>query len=138
MTEWIALYPQLKSTHIALAVTSVGLFVLRAAGVLAGARWPLHRAARIASVCIDTLLFCAGVALWAMLSLHLGRDHWLFVKLVLIVAYIVLGSLALKRAPTRLSKAVAFVVALACIGSAATIAVRHDPWGPLRAFVAGG
>lgn len=132
MTEWIALYPQLKSTHIALAVTSVGLFVLRGAGVLAGARWPLHRAARIASVCIDTLLFCAGVALWSMLSLHLGRDHWLFVKLVLIVAYIVLGSLALKRAPTRLSKAAAYAAALACIASAALVAVRHDAMAPLR------
>lgn len=138
MSEWIALYPQLKSTHIALAATSVGLFVLRGAGVLAGARWPLHRGARIASVGIDTLLFCAGVALWVMLALHPGRDHWLFVKLVLIVAYIVLGSLALKRAPTRLGKAAAFAAALACIGSAATIAVRHDPWGPLRALVAGG
>lgn len=132
MTEWIALYPPLKSTHVALAAASVSLFVARALAGLAGARWPLRRPARIASVCIDTLLFCAGVALWAMLSLHPGRDAWLAAKLALIVAYIVLGSLALRRAPTRAGKAAALAAALACIVAAALVAVRHDPWAPLR------
>ena len=93
---------------------------------------------RGASVAIDTLLFGAGVSMWVMLSLHRARDHWLGAKLSLIVLYIVLGSLALKRAPTRVAKAVAFAAALACIAAVAAIALTHDAGVLGRPFAAMG
>lgn len=128
----IEFYPGLKQAHIALASASVALFCARGIGVLAGARWPMAAAVRHASAAIDTLLISAGGLLWWLLQLDPRRDGWLMVKLLLIVTYIVVGSFALKRAPTRVAKALAFLASLLCIASVAAIALRHDPLGPWR------
>jgi uncharacterized membrane protein SirB2 len=129
MADW---YVPLKQAHVTLVVASVALFALRGLGVLAGGAWPMAAAVRRASVAVDSLLLGAGVTLWALLSLQPLRDTWLGAKLLLVLAYIVLGSLALKRAPGRAAKAACFVAALLCIGAAATIARAHDAQAPLR------
>jgi uncharacterized membrane protein SirB2 len=124
---WLAEhYLLLKHGHIALAAASVTLFVARVLGVLWQARWPLRSALRVASVAIDTLLVSAGGLLWWFLSLHPGRDRWLLLKLVLIVAYIGLGSLAMRRARTRAGKAAAFVLALLAIAAVVALALTRD------------
>lgn len=122
-------YLAFKQAHIALAATSVALFTARGIGVLAGARWPMLALVRRTSIAIDTLLIGAGGSLWWMLSLHPVRDGWLGAKLALIVVYIVIGSLALKRAPTRPLKALAFAAALACAAGVAMIALTHGAPG---------
>ena len=119
-------YLAVKHAHVALATISVALFAVRGVGVLAGSRWPMAAALRYMSIAIDTLLIGAGGTLWWMLSLHPVRDHWLAAKLALIVLYIVLGSFALKRAPTRPTKALAFAASMACIALVAAIALTHD------------
>lgn len=118
-------YLAFKHTHMALAAVSVALFAARGVGVLAGARWPMKALVRRTSVTIDTLLISAGGALWWLLSLHPLREHWLGFKLLLILAYIVIGSLALKRAPTRATKALAFAAALVCVAGVAALALTH-------------
>lgn len=125
MASLIEYYLPLKQAHITLAALSVSLFVARCIGVLAGARWPLAALWRRTSVVIDTLLTSAGGLLWWLLALHPARDRWLLVKLLLIVLYILLGSLAIKRAPSRAGKALAFAAALACIGAVAAIALTR-------------
>ena len=119
-------YPQIKSAHIALVFVSGSLFALRGAAVLAGQSWPMAKALRIASVVIDTLLLAAGVTLWALLSLQPLRDAWLGSKLLLLVLYVVLGSLALKRA-----RAWAYVAAMACFLAMAAVARSHSALGGL-------
>ena len=130
-----AYYPTLKLLHMVLVVLSGTLFVARGAGVLAGLAWPMHPAARRASVAIDTLLLSAGVTMWVLLSWHPVRDPWLGTKLLLLLLYIVLGSLALKRAPRPGQRAVFFVAALAVYGFMASVAVAHHPLGLLRGLV---
>jgi uncharacterized membrane protein SirB2 len=76
MSALLAHYLLLKHTHIALAVLSVSLFSARVLGVLAGARWPLKPALRMASVAIDTLLVAAGGTLWWLLSSTSGSARW--------------------------------------------------------------
>lgn len=129
-------YGAIKTGHIALAVASVALFSARGVGVQVGATWPLGVAARRTSVVVDTLLLTAGALLWTLLQLRPDRDAWLGAKLVLIVAYIVLGSLALKRARSVTGKRLALVAALACIGCAAWVARAHDALAPLRGWLA--
>lgn len=127
-------YLAFKQAHIALAATSVALFAARGIGVLAGGRWPMTTLVRRTSVAIDTLLIAAGGSLWWMLSLHPVRDGWLGAKLLLIVVYIVIGSLALKRAPTRPKKALAFAAALACAAGVVTLAITHGAVDLQRIF----
>lgn len=118
-------YPLLRHAHIGLAALSVLLFTARGVGVLAGARWPMQGAVRAASVGIDSLLLLAGVLLVVALQV---TEAWLPVKLGLLAAYIALGSLALKRAPARWSKALAFVAALACVALLVGVARTRQPW----------
>jgi len=124
--------PLLRQLHVGLAVASVSLFITRSGAVLAGARWPMRGAWRGASVGIDTLLITAGGLLWWTLSLHPGRQGWLGTKLALIVLYIVLGSLAMKRAPGRAAKVACFAAALLTIAAVAAIALARDASAPLR------
>lgn len=122
-----AIYPWLRPLHIALVTLSVTLFALRGLGVLAGQAWPMAGWARGLAPVVDSLLLLAGGTLWWLLQLNPTQDRWLLVKLVLLVVYIVLGTLALKRAPTRGAQALCFVAALAVVAFMAGIARAHHP-----------
>jgi len=124
--------PPIRQGHLALVVLSGTLFALRGAGVLGGARWPLHKALRIGSVVIDTLLLAAGVTLWSLLQQNPLRESWLGAKLVLLVLYIVLGSWALKRAQTTAARAVFFVAALTVFATMVSIGWTRHPLGIWR------
>jgi uncharacterized membrane protein SirB2 len=122
-------YLSLKFGHQALVGASGGLFALRGAGVLAAWRWADARALRIASVLLDTLLFAAGVTLWALLSLDLARHPWLAAKLVLLVLYVALGTFALRRGRTRAVRAACYVAALATFAFMVSVAIARHPLG---------
>ena len=123
-------YGAIKSAHVALVVLSGSLFTLRGAAVWAGRIWPMTKTLRAASVLIDTLLLAAGGTLWFLLSLQPLRDAWLGSKLLLLVLYVVLGTLALKRRSAR-----AYVAAIACFGFMVSIALAHHPLGILKALL---
>jgi len=136
--EWLSQYPALKSAHMALAGASVGLFTARGLGVQWRAAWPMQAGVRRASVLIDSLLLAAGGALWAGLGLSPANAPRLLAKLVLIVAYIVLGSFALKRARSPWTRRLAFGGALACVLAIVATAITHDVLGPLVLLRAAG
>ncbi len=127
----IELYPALKQLHLALVTASGLLFALRGAAVQAGAGWAMRRPWRRLSYGIDTLLLTAGVSLWWLLGLHPLRDPWLGAKLALLLLYIVLGSLALKRGRTPAVRRASYAAALATYLFIATVALRHQPLGLL-------
>ena len=125
-------YLLLKSAHIGLVLASGGLFALRGALVLAGRSWAMTRPWRMLSYGIDTLLLVAGVTLWAGLSLNpLGND-WLGAKLLLLVLYIVLGSLALKRARTPAARHASYAGALMVYLFMASVSLSRHPLGLLQ------
>ncbi|RVT88699.1 SirB2 family protein [Inhella crocodyli] len=127
------LYPVLKHTHMGLAAVSVLGFALRGLAVLAGARWPMKAGVRQASVVVDSLLLAAGLGLWAWLKW--APMGWLHVKLGLLLAYIVLGAFALKRARSASGKALCFLLALLCVLQMAAVARFHHPLGLLKLWV---
>ena len=128
-------YPLLKPLHITLVAASGLLFAARGASVLAGQAWPMRPAWRHTSVVIDTGLLAAGVGLWTMLSLHPAQQPWLGSKLSLLLVYIVLGSLALKRAHSQAARGACYVAALAVYFWMVSIARAHHPLGALAMFV---
>lgn len=125
-------YPVIKASHIGLALLSGGLFAGRGVGVLLGAAMPMSTPVRRLSQVIDTALLVAALLLLATLQLNPFATPWLLAKLALLIAYIVFGTLALKRAPTRTGKALAFTAALSCFVMMIAIARTHDPLGFLR------
>lgn len=128
-------YPLLKSLHIALVSASLSLFASRGLAVLWGARWPMQRVVRRASVLIDSALLAAGGGLWWMLQLNLTQHAWLLTKLILLVVYVLLGTWALKRAPTPAAKALCLALALATVGHMVGVALTKHPAGFLAGWL---
>ena len=132
MQAWVEHYLTLRQWHIGLVAASGSLFAVRAMASLAGARWPLSRPARVASWVIDTGLLTAGALLWTALQINPLEQPWLGAKLLLLLVYIGLGSMALRRARTPQSRLAWTLAALACFGWIVATAIAHDPRGPLR------
>ncbi|MEX1166981.1 MAG: SirB2 family protein [Hydrogenophaga sp.] len=126
-TVWA--YPLTLFTHISLVLSSVSLFTARGLGVLTGQNWPMGSGWRRLSVWIDIGLLSAGSTLWYIAQFNPLHHHWLGAKLIWLLVYILLGSYALKRAPTRSAKAAFFAAALLCIAFMASIALHHNPLG---------
>ena len=130
----LAYYALVKSVHVAAAGLSGLVFLVR--GLLVQARmdgWAQKAPVRFASYAIDTVLLVAGVLLVAMLPGALFANHWLTVKLALVVVYIVLGVCALRRARTRRTRAVFLAAAVAVYALIVGIALAHHPLGWLSA-----
>ena len=125
----IEFYPQIKLAHIFLAVCSGAIFALRGAGVLAGMRWPHRTPIRWTSYTVDTSLLTAALMLLTVLPGAMFANGWLTLKLVLVVVYVVLGSLALKRGRTPRMRAACFVAALLVFVTIIGIALAHHPLG---------
>lgn len=125
----IEFYPQVRAVHIGAVIISGTLFALRGIGILTGARWPMAPPLRYLSYSIDTVLLTAALMLVSMLPSAVFANHWLTVKLTLLVIYVLLGSFALKRARSYRVRAICFAVALAMYVSMFSIARAHQPLG---------
>jgi uncharacterized membrane protein SirB2 len=124
------LYPAIKPIHVALVLASGALFAVRGAAVLAGRRWAMARPLRLTTYAIDTVLLVAGILLAVMLRMDPTATPWLAVKLALLPVYIVLGSMALKRA--RSARVAWYAAAVVVYVFMISVARQHDPWGFLR------
>ena len=125
-------YPQIKWVHILAVIASGSCFALRGAGVLAGARWPMWAPLRYLTYTVDTVLLTAALMLATILHQYPFVHGWLTAKVCLLVVYIVLGSLALKRARTRRAQAWFYAAALVVFLLIVSIARAHHPLGILR------
>jgi uncharacterized membrane protein SirB2 len=127
----IEFYAQIKLVHICAVILSGSLFAIRGAMMLA--RSPLANAAflRVISYAIDTTLLTAALMLVTILQQYPFVQAWLTVKVVLLVIYIVLGALALKRGGTRKVKVACYFAALTVFLFIVSVARTHNPWGVL-------
>ena len=106
-------YPQIRTVHI-WAVTASGLlFALRGGAFnLLGARWPKAMPARLLSWTIDSILLMAALMLMTVVKQYPFVDSWLTMKVLLLVVYIGLGTLAFAARRTRRTRIVFSVAAL--------------------------
>jgi len=123
-------YAWVKSVHVAAVVVSGLVFLIRGILVQAG-KDRLEQAApvRFASYGIDTVLLGAALLLVAMLPAAALANHWLAAKLAMVVAYIVMGTFALRRARTRRMRAAFLACAIAAYAAVIGIAIAHHPLG---------
>ena len=128
----IEFYPQIKWVHVGTVFASGVLFFLRGTLVLGGMqRWAMWAPVRYLSYAIDTVLLTAALMLATLLHQYPFVHAWLTVKVVLLVVYIVLGTLALKRAPSRRLRAMTFALAVLVYLFIISVARAHHPLGIL-------
>ncbi|HZP65006.1 MAG TPA: SirB2 family protein [Rudaea sp.] len=122
-------YLAIKFVHILCVGLSGTLFAIRGILRLAGSALAHHASLRFLSVAIDTCLLVAAVLLTGIVHQYPFVDSWLTAKVLLLFAYIVLGSFALRRARTRAGSAACFVAALGVFATIVGIAIAHDVRG---------
>ena len=132
----IGFYSVIRWVHIAAVILSGSLFMIRGGAALAGQHWPYHAASRWTSWVIDTTLLTAAAMLFSMLPGAMFANGWLTVKLVLVVVYIVLGTLAMRRTARTRTRALFYVAALCVFATIITIARAHHPYGWLLKYLA--
>jgi uncharacterized membrane protein SirB2 len=99
-----------------------GLWMLRQSPLLQ------HRLTRILPHVIDTVFLLSGIGLVAVLQIPVSDAPWLIAKIVALVVYILLGTVALKRGRTPAIRQVSFVLALAAFAYIVGVAIYKTPW----------
>ncbi|HEX5651066.1 MAG TPA: SirB2 family protein [Steroidobacteraceae bacterium] len=122
-------YLQLRHAHIAFAILSVSIFTVRGLLMLANSSQVNSPWLKYPSYAVDTLLLTAALMLTTVIHQYPFQTGWLTMKVALLVVYVVLGSLALKRGRTRGVRIAALVGALLTVGFLYTVARAHHPLG---------
>ncbi len=98
--------------HAGLALISLVGFSIRGVWMMRRSPMLTRRWVRIAPHVVDTLLLLSGITLVFQYRLYPTEQPWLAAKLLALVVYIVVGSIALKRGRTRAIRVTAFFAAL--------------------------
>ena len=121
-------YLSLKHFHMGCAAASGALFLLRGAWMLRASPALGQRWVKIVPHLIDTALLVSAITLAVWSGQSPGSHPWLMAKLCALVAYIVLGTIALKRGKTLAVRATAFVAAVLVFAYIVAVAVTRQPW----------
>lgn len=132
----IEFYPQIKAVHVGCVLLSIALFGTRGLMMLAGWwRVALSLSLRVTSWTIDTTLLSSALLLLTILPGAMFANHWLALKLVLLLVYIGCGRMALQRRCGQGRRLAWYVAALATVAWMYGIAKAHHPLGWLHGLV---
>jgi uncharacterized membrane protein SirB2 len=120
-------YLAIKYLHMACATVSGVLFLLRgfwmfSKSAMLGQRW-----LKIAPHVVDTALLGSAMTMVFMTGMRPFAIPWLTAKVVALIAYIVLGSIALKRGRSTRVRIIAFATALMTFAYIVSVALTKNP-----------
>ena len=127
------MYILVKYVHVISVVLSLTGFFLR--GVLMIRHSPLLAArwVRVLPHINDTLLLVAALTLAAMSGQYPFVVDWVTAKVLGVIAYIILGILALREASTRRMRVICWLASMAVFGWIVSVALTRQPLGFLAA-----
>ena len=105
-------YLTIKEIHLFCVALTFISFVTRGIWMIQESHWLQKPWVKITPHLIDSTLLASGIALVIMLHQYPGTQTWLTVKLVALLLYIVVGSIALKRGKTKTIRTLAWYGAL--------------------------
>jgi uncharacterized membrane protein SirB2 len=123
------LYLTVKYLHVTCVVLSISGFCLR--GLLLMRKSALMRRhwIRVVPHVNDSILLAAGIALVVMLGQYPFVDGWLTAKIFGLLAYILLGALALKPGRDPRWRMAAGLAAVGVFGWIVSVALSKHPMG---------
>lgn len=122
------MYLAIKHLHVSCVILSGLGFALRSALMLQGSSWLQGRLLRFGPHVVDTLLLGSALTLAAMSAQYPFVQPWLTAKVCGLLAYIGLGTMALKRGRTRNIRAGFVILALLAYGYIVSVALTRQPW----------
>jgi uncharacterized membrane protein SirB2 len=121
------IYIKVKLLHTIFAALSITGFMLRGYWMLRQTPLLHHRLTRTLPHVNDTLLLLAGVWLVFALSINPFAQPWLLAKFAGLLAYIVLGTIALKRGRTAGIRKSTLLAAIAVYAYVVGVAITKSP-----------
>ncbi|MDB5938088.1 MAG: Invasion expression up-regulator, SirB [Polaromonas sp.] len=118
-------YLALKHLHITFAALSGSFFLLRGVWMLLDSPLLQRRWVRIVPHAVDTLLLASALGLVFWSGQYPFVQNWLTAKVLALVAYIVLGTIALKRGKTKGIRTFALLAALATFAYIVAVALTR-------------
>lgn len=118
-------YHQILLLHVGCAALSGTLFAGRGLLRILGRPLAGHRALRLTSYVVDSVLLTGAVLLMLIIHQYPLADGWLTVKVLLLLLYIALGMTTLKWARTRSGRIIACSGALLTFCAIVAVAVGH-------------
>ncbi|MFT4631445.1 MAG: putative membrane protein SirB2 [Candidatus Pseudothioglobus sp.] len=125
----MTLYSATYFVHLTCVMLSISFFLVRGVWMLTDSSMLAYKFTKIAPHVIDTLLLGSAITLLFIIGQYPFINHWLTAKLIGLVVYIVLGTIAIKRGKTKGQRSVALVAALITFGYILSVAIRRDPMG---------
>lgn len=119
-------YLLIKHLHVTAAALSIIFFIIRAYWSVTENGLLQKKAVKIAPHIIDTVLLVAAILLSMMLG-PAAAQPWVLTKIVLLIVYIGVGTIAIKRGRTPASRAVAAIIAVMIFIYIVGVALRHHP-----------
>lgn len=119
-----AYYFPIKHLHVTAVVLSILLFALRSYWSVVGSDHLRNRFVRIVPHIIDTILLVCGVILAAMIG---PEQPWILTKIVLLIVYIAVGTVAIKRGRTPRTRLVAAIIAIVVFAYIVGVALTKNP-----------
>ena len=123
-----------KNIHTLLALLTISGFVVRGYWMLTNSGRLQQRITRIAPHILDTVFLGSGIAMLVLLSLNPLSQSWLLAKFAGLIAYILLGSVAIRRGLTQQVRLLSFVGALSAFAYVVGVAFSKSPASWLAFF----
>lgn len=119
-------YLLLKHLHQSAAGVSVSLFVLRGLWMVSGSGMLRRTWVRVLPHVVDTGLLVSALLLAWTIAQYPFVHGWLTAKVLALVVYIALGTIALKRGRTPAIRVTAWIAALAVFAYIVLVAITRD------------
>jgi uncharacterized membrane protein SirB2 len=119
-------YTLLKLIHSGTVYITFGLFLVRGLWMLLDSPRLQDRWVKVVPHLNDTLLLTAAIAMLIVGGLNPLDNPWIIAKILGLLLYIFLGTMALKRGKTKGQRTLYFIAALATIGWLIAVAVTKQ------------
>ncbi len=123
------MYFAIKHLHVTCVVLSAAGFLLRGLWMLSGSALLRHRLTRVLPHVVDTFLLGSAIALAVMIGQYPFAAGWVTAKVLGLIAYILLGTVALKRGRTPGVRLAAFAAAVLTYAWIVSVALTKDVAG---------
>lgn len=123
------MYHGIKHLHMLLALLSILGFILRGCWMMSGSARLQHRAVRVVPHVVDTLLLLSAIALSVIIAQYPFAAGWVTAKVFGLIAYVVLGMIALRQGRSREVRIAAFFCAVLVFVWIASVAFSKNPAG---------
>lgn len=123
------MYLAVKHLHVFCVMLSGLGFVLRGIWMLRESPLLRHRLTRMLPHVVDTVLLGSAIVLAAMIGQYPFAAGWVTAKVLGLLAYILLGTVALRHAGSMGRRAAAFVAAVVVFLWIVSVALTKNPAG---------